>query len=112
MANIDFDATWHPAPWSQHRSPDHDRSQAPLGQRLIEAGLIREDQLESALSHQAAETDRSSAAEPTAAGSGRKQCPPSDWAKSSRNWVWSTKATCCRCWANNLASKAFGFAKA
>ena len=33
--------------------------QVPLGQRLIEAGLIREDQLDSALSHQAAETERS-----------------------------------------------------
>jgi type IV pilus assembly protein PilB len=32
--------------------------QVPLGRRLIEAGLIREDQLESALSHQASETRR------------------------------------------------------
>ncbi|MFK8111805.1 MAG: GspE/PulE family protein [Rubripirellula sp.] len=30
--------------------------QAPLGQRLIDAGLIREEQLDSALSHQAAES--------------------------------------------------------
>lgn len=30
----------------------------PLGQRLIEAGLLREDQLESALAHQSAKTER------------------------------------------------------
>lgn len=36
------------------------KKQTPLGQRLIEAGLIRQEQLDSALSHQAAETERSS----------------------------------------------------
>ncbi len=35
-------------------------SQVPLGQRLIEAGLLREDQLDSALSHQATEGQRKS----------------------------------------------------
>lgn len=35
-------------------------SQVPLGQRLIEAGLIHEDQLDSALSHQASESQKPS----------------------------------------------------
>ncbi|MCG8650014.1 MAG: Flp pilus assembly complex ATPase component TadA [Pirellulales bacterium] len=33
-------------------------SQVPLGKRLIDAGLLREEQLDSALSHQAAESER------------------------------------------------------
>ncbi|QEF99698.1 Type II secretion system protein E [Stieleria maiorica] len=40
------------------RRPGTERSVQPLGSRLIEAGLIREDQLETALAHQASEEDR------------------------------------------------------
>jgi type II secretory ATPase GspE/PulE/Tfp pilus assembly ATPase PilB-like protein len=42
-----------PSPKAARRQP---AAQIPLGRRLIEAGLIREDQLNSALSHQASET--------------------------------------------------------
>ena len=35
-----------------------DKGPKPLGQRLIQAGLIREDQLETALAHQKAESER------------------------------------------------------
>lgn len=38
--------------------PDGDHAVVPLGRRLIEAGLLREDQLETALAHQASEEDR------------------------------------------------------
>ncbi|MDV6033533.1 MAG: type II secretion system protein GspE [Phycisphaera sp. RhM] len=40
------------------RRPDAEHGVVPLGSRLIEAGLIREDQLETALAHQASEEDR------------------------------------------------------
>lgn len=57
-------------------APGNDRRgqsrQVPLGQRLIEAGLIREEQLDSALSHQAAETKRRSAIE----GDDGRNLPP------------------------------------
>ena len=40
------------------RRPGSEHGMLPLGSRLIEAGLIREDQLETALAHQASEEDR------------------------------------------------------
>ncbi|MCS7467889.1 ATPase, T2SS/T4P/T4SS family [Stieleria sp. ICT_E10.1] len=40
------------------RRPGAEHGVVPLGSRLIEAGLIREDQLETALAHQASEEDR------------------------------------------------------
>lgn len=38
--------------------PGNEHSIEPLGRRLIQAGLLREDQLETALAHQASEEDR------------------------------------------------------
>lgn len=57
IAEIDCDRSLvaHPAIPGAARTDTPSR--VPLGQRLIEAGLIREDQLESALSHQAAAAD-------------------------------------------------------
>jgi type IV pilus assembly protein PilB len=59
LARIDVDGgrTPHLIVPATHRAKRPE--QVPLGQRLIEAGLIREDQLDSALSHQAAQSQRS-----------------------------------------------------
>ncbi|TWU59892.1 Type II secretion system protein E [Rubripirellula tenax] len=43
---------------SKPARPRANKAGVPLGQRLIEAGLLRTDQLESALTHQTAETER------------------------------------------------------
>ncbi len=57
MARIDCDTQLAPQVVVPPPVSKPTKSQVPLGQRLIEAGLIREDQLDSALSHQASESE-------------------------------------------------------
>ncbi|MGB0595764.1 MAG: GspE/PulE family protein [Rubripirellula sp.] len=61
VAQIDLDSDFAPQLIVPRRSRPKRVQQVPLGQRLVEAGLIREDQLDSALSHQAAQSDRKDA---------------------------------------------------
>jgi type IV pilus assembly protein PilB len=63
IAKIDYDANLAPQLVMPQTVKKVGRVQVPLGQRLIEAGLLREDQLDSALSHQAAESSRGSSGE-------------------------------------------------
>ncbi len=58
LARFDSDAPLAPRVVVPSRQRKTSAPQIPLGQRLIDAGLIHEDQLDSALSHQAAETQR------------------------------------------------------
>lgn len=56
---IDLDKRLAPRPVApQNALSGNSHRRVPLGQQLIEAGLLRPDQLESALSHQAAESER------------------------------------------------------
>ncbi|MGI9473859.1 MAG: GspE/PulE family protein [Rubripirellula sp.] len=55
---IDVDNRLAPRPVTPRAVDVQSQQQIPLGQRLIEAGLIRQDQLDTALSHQAAESQR------------------------------------------------------
>ncbi|MDG2220376.1 MAG: ATPase, T2SS/T4P/T4SS family [Rubripirellula sp.] len=61
VAQIDLDSDLAPQLIVPGGSRPKRVQQVPLGQRLVEAGLIREDQLDSALSHQAAQSDRKDA---------------------------------------------------
>lgn len=54
IAEIDFDPNLAPRLIVPAATTKAARTQIPLGKRLIDAGLLREEQLESALSHQAA----------------------------------------------------------
>jgi type IV pilus assembly protein PilB len=60
LTKIDCDANLAPRPVVPAALNQPSKTQTPLGQRLIEAGLIRQEQLDSALSHQATESERSS----------------------------------------------------
>ena len=55
---IDLDSSLAAQPILPSDKSSSARAEVPLGQRLIEAELLREDQLDSALSHQAAESKR------------------------------------------------------
>ncbi len=55
---LDADATAMPRVVQPARSSVEQHAFMPIGKRLVEAGLIREDQLETALAHQRAEEDR------------------------------------------------------
>lgn len=52
------DAAVHPHIVHPSHRPGSEQSILPLGRQLIEAGLLREDQLETALAHQASEEER------------------------------------------------------
>lgn len=56
---IDYDENISPLLVIPKAAPDLPSAIKPLGQRLIEAGLLREDQLDSALSHQQAQANLS-----------------------------------------------------
>ena len=55
---IDLDASLAAQPIVPSAKSCSAHAEVPLGQRLIDAGLLRDDQLDSALSHQAAESKR------------------------------------------------------
>ena len=73
LATIDCDTSLAPRPVVPTSVHATTHAQVPLGQRLIEAGLLRQEQLDSALSHQAAESQRSSGEQGDRDGSGKKQ---------------------------------------
>ena len=73
LDQIDFDATLAPRPVVPSSRHTVAKSQVPLGQRLIEAGLLRNEQLDSALSHQAAESIRQHAEAGGESGKGGKR---------------------------------------
>ncbi|MEM1068829.1 MAG: hypothetical protein AAGI63_08040, partial [Planctomycetota bacterium] len=58
IARIDADATFVSPLVVTPQSGQKKQRQKPLGQQLIEAGLIRQDQLDTALSHQASQSDQ------------------------------------------------------
>lgn len=59
LASLDHDVKLVPRTVTPATTHHAQNAQIPLGQRLLDAGLLRADQLDSALSHQAAESEKS-----------------------------------------------------
>ncbi len=73
LARIDNDASLAPRAVVPASTRSVSDAHTPLGQRLLEAGLLRADQLDSALYHQAAESERTSTAQSQQDSSGEKR---------------------------------------
>jgi type IV pilus assembly protein PilB len=73
LTNIDCDTKLAPRPVVPTSLNKPTKVQVPLGQRLIDAGLIRQEQLDSALSHQAAESERSTEGQVATGNEEKKQ---------------------------------------